>query len=129
MSDIIKNAQQLLDGTTPAPWEHYDDHGIVSLTSGDAAIATDLNAWDADLIAAAPENTQALAEETYEYQVQTRSHQMPTWIAITDDTLQKWYPEDKYNDLIHTGRIIRGGAGFKIRVLCRRVSPPEVINE
>ena len=69
------------------------------------------------------------SEETYEYQVQTRSQRMPTWLAITDDTLQKWYPEDKYNDLIHTGRIIRGGAGFEIRVLRRRVSPVEVISD
>ena len=76
-----------------------------------------------------PEPAQALAEETWEYQVQTRSQRMPTWLAITDDTLQKWYPEGKYNDLIHTGRIIRGGAGFEIRVLRRRVSPVEVINE
>ena len=76
-----------------------------------------------------PEPAQALAEETWEYQVQTRSQRMPTWLAITDDTLQKWYPEDKYNNLIHTGRIIRGGAGFEIRVLRRRVSPVEVINE
>lgn len=70
MSDIIKEAQQLLEDATPGPWEHYSDHGIVSLASGDAAIATDLNGWDADLIAAAPENTQALAEETYFYGVQ-----------------------------------------------------------
>ena len=70
MSDIIKDAKRLLDGATPGAWEHYNDHGIVSLTSGDTAIATDLNSWDADLIAAAPELAQALAEETYFYGVQ-----------------------------------------------------------
>lgn len=70
---------------------------------------------------------EAVAEETWEYQVQSRSQKIPTWLAITDDTLQKWYSRDKYNDLVRTGRIVRGGAGFEIRVLRRRVSPPEVI--
>lgn len=72
---------------------------------------------------------QALAEETYEYQIQTRSQRMPTWLAITDDTLQKWYSEDGYNEIIREGRVFRGGAGFEMRVLRRRVSPPEVIND
>ena len=72
---------------------------------------------------------QALAEETYEYQIQTRSQRMPTWLAIADNTLQKWYSEDGYNEIIREGRVFRGGAGFEMRVLRRRVSPPEVINE
>lgn len=69
---------------------------------------------------------QALAEETYEYQIQTRSQRMPTWLAITDDTLQKWYSEDKYKNLI---RSKQGSGWVEVRVLRRRVSPPEVIDE
>ena len=75
------------------------------------------------------QDAQALAEETYEYQIQTRSQRMPTWLAIADNTLQKWYSEDGYNEIIREGRVFRGGAGFEMRVLRRRVSPPEVINE
>lgn len=86
MTDIIANARQLLDGTTPAPWEHYDDHGIVSLTSGDAAIATDLNGWDADLIAAAPEHAETIAGMEYEYACQRllpgTSEDWYTWLTV-----------------------------------------------
>lgn len=75
------------------------------------------------------QDAQTLSEETWEYQVQTRTQRMPTWVAITDDTLQKWYPEDKYNDLIRKKRVVRGGAGLEVRVLLRRVSPVEVVND
>lgn len=143
MTDIIANAKQLLDGATPGPWEWVGYDLEQTFEAGGAIVmdvtcenphlggivSVEITPEDEKLIAAAPENTQALAAETWEYQIQTRTQRMPAWVAITDDTLQKWYPEDKYNDLIHTGRIIRGGAGFEIRVLRRRVSEPEVINE
>ena len=73
-----------------------------------------------------PELAQALAEETWEYQVQTRTPRMPTWSAITDDTLQKWYPEDKYKNLI---RSKQGSGWVEVRVLRRRVSPVEIVND
>ena len=141
MSDIIKGAKQLLDGATPAPWEWVgysleaersmvlDFQCVTEFGMNGATREVEVTPEDEALIAAAPELAQALAEETYEYQIQTRSQRMPTWLAITDDTLQKWYPEDKYNEIIREGRVFRGGAGFEMRVLRRRVSPPEVINE
>ena len=148
MSDIIANAKQLLDGATPAPWELYGgeihqiqhapeqctsfrcDHRwpVLSESWGESAAVAAADE-DLALMAAVPELAQALADETYEYQIQTRSQRMPTWLAITDDTLQKWYSEDGYNEIIREGRVFRGGAGFEMRVLRRRVSPPEVINE
>ena len=144
MSDIIKDAKQLLDGATPGPWvisgefdpEYPELQGAPQLKNGllkvpiiSHNIYGDFFPEDGDLIAKSWTNAKALAEETYEYQIQTRSQRMPTWLAIADDTLQKWYSEDGYNEIIREGRVFRGGAGFEMRVLRRRVSPPEVINE
>ena len=149
MSDIIKDAKQLAELKVPPlraeltvhedEDPRYVDDCLVQIIEKD----DENSIWYeeehggyehgklhfAHVFAAAPELAQALAEETYEYQIQTRSQRMPTWLAITDDTLQKWYPEDKYNEIIREGRVFRGGAGFEMRVLRRRVSPPEVINE
>lgn len=82
MSDIIANAQRLLDGATPAPWEWVGysleaEHGMVldfqCVTAfGQAGATREVEATpdDEQLIAAAPELAQALAEETYFYGVQ-----------------------------------------------------------
>lgn len=144
MTDIIKDAKRLLDGATPGPWVisgEFDpecpelqgapqlENGLLTVPIISGNIYGDFFPEDGDLIAKSWTNAKALAEETWEYQVQTRTQRMPTWVAITDDTLQKWYPEDKYNDLIRKKRVVRGGAGLEIRVLCRRVSEPEVIND
>ncbi|NME89589.1 hypothetical protein [Corynebacterium stationis] len=134
MRDIIKGTKQLLDGVTPGEWQAADSDIIEVNSNRFIATVSEYSGLDelseeyanTRLIAAAPELAQALAEETYEYQVQTRTPRMPTWSAITDDTLQKWYPEDKYNDLI---RSKQGSGWVEVRALRRRVSPPEVINE
>ena len=123
MSDVIKDAKQLLDGATPAPWEHYNDHGIVSLTSGDTPIATDLNTWDADLIAAAPELAQALAEETYEYAVQVKRGD--GWEYTYESWDNRW--QGSYS--VQEVRAQRDHPGEETRIVRRRISPPEVINE
>ena len=126
MSDIIKDAKQLLDGATPAPWEHYSDHGIVSLTSGDAAIATDLNARDADLISAAPELAQALTEETYEYSAQYKRGDSWETCTNSETHLEEWWSDKDYAEWA-AGR--QQEQGHETRIVRRRVSPPEVINE
>lgn len=126
MSDIIKDAKQLLDGATPGPWEHYEDHGIVSLSSGDAAIATDLNAWDADLIAAAPELAQALAEETWEYSAQAERGENWETCTNSETHLEEWW-SDKDDAEWAAGRLQEQGR--ETRLVRRRVSPPEVIND
>ena len=89
MTDVIANAQKLLDGATPGPWEliggeiHQIQHTPEQCTSircdhrwpvlseswGESAAVA---AADEDLVlmAAVPEMAQALAEETYFYGVQ-----------------------------------------------------------
>lgn len=89
MTDIIKDAKQLLDAATPGPWEltngeiHQIQHTPEQCTSircdhrwpvlseswgESAAVAAEDE--DLALMAAAPEMAQALAEETYFYGVQ-----------------------------------------------------------
>ena len=74
MSDIIKDAKQLLDGATPGPWVTggKDESGNIYIgnPSGDGNLVATSGTCDAELIAAAPELAQALAEETYFYGVQ-----------------------------------------------------------
>ena len=121
---VIVNATELSDC-----WVLFPEDGGSVATCRNQRVTPRFDlprAWTPD---GEPELAQALAEETYEYQIQTRSQRMPTWLAIADNTLQKWYSEDGYNEIIREGRVFRGGAGFEMRVLRRRVSPPEVINE
>ena len=77
MSDIIKDAKQLLAGTTPAPWVTggKDESGniYVGNPSEEGNLVATVGSADADLIAAAPELAQALAEETWEYAVAFKS--------------------------------------------------------
>src|SRR5699024_3307814 len=74
MSDIIKDAKQLLDGATPAPWVTggKDESGNIYIgnPSGDGNLVATSGICDAELIAAAPELAQALVEETWEYSYQ-----------------------------------------------------------
>ena len=125
MSDIIQHAKELLDGATPAPWEHYKDHGIVCLASGGMAIATDINPGDAQLIAAAPEHTEALAEETWEYSYHVQNT-MGTWehpTAHAGDP-EKWWDNRAEAE---ESALAAHEYGYPIRLIRRRVSPPEVI--
>ena len=73
MTDIIANAKQLLDRATPAPWVTgaKDESGNIYIgnPSGDGNLVATSGICDAELIAAAPENTKALAEEEYQYGV------------------------------------------------------------
>lgn len=82
MSDIIKDAKQLLDGATPAPWEWVgysletessmvlDFQCVTAFGQSGALREVEVTPEDEVLIAAAPELAQALAEETYFYGVQ-----------------------------------------------------------
>ena len=131
MSDIIANAKQLLEGTTPAPWitGGKDESGNIYIgnPSGDGNLVATSGICDAELIAAAPENTQALAEETWEYSYHVQNtigmweHPTP-WAGETG----KWWEtkEDAEESALAAHEY-----GYPIRIVCRRVSPPEVINE
>ena len=78
MSDIIQDAKQLLDSATPGPWNidgaphpGPDDELFIHPKDDGGVIARVQPLYaDAELIAAAPELAQALAEETYFYGVQ-----------------------------------------------------------
>ena len=144
MSDIIKDAKQLLDGATPAPWElyggeiHHIQHTPEQCTSfrcdhrwpvlsenwgespGVAAADEDLT-----LMAAAPELAQALAEETYEYAVQAKTGSK--WEHMQDGFFRDaWFSELRKAEA--GARELRS-IGKETRIVRRRVSPPEVISE
>ena len=127
MSDIIKDAKQLLDGATPAPWEvDIDGLEVYSTVDGDA-VAHAQTPSDADLIAAAPELAQALDEETYEYSIQLKDHTGEWETATNSEThLEEWWEDLKYAEW---AKEEEQEHGYSCRVVRRRVSPPEVVNE
>ena len=149
MTGIIANAQKLLDGATPGPWElingeiHQIQHTPEQCTSircdhrwpvlseswGESAavVAED---EDLALMAAVPEMAQALAEETWEYAVQV--HREGRWqFYIGKSRL----PTDKpglangFSEFEHALEFSKLETEYPARVVRRRVSPPEVINE
>lgn len=50
-----ERARELLDGTTPGPWEVRDDAGLLAVASNAGAVAIDATAADAALLTAAPD--------------------------------------------------------------------------
>ena len=128
MTDIIANAKQLLEGATPAPWKVYawERHpdSDVYVAGHDLAPVTG-DGWikpaDGALIAATPELAQALSEETYEYGVEYKylTNRGAEWRLDPDVGWHK-----TYRDAEHAA-----SASVQFRIVRRRVSPPEVINE
>ena len=140
MSDIIANAQKLLDGATPGPWElingeiHQIQHTPEQCTSircdhrwpvlseswGESAavVAED---EDLALMAAVPEMAQALAEETWEYGVEYKylTNRGAKWRLDPGVGWNKTYRDAER----------AASASVQYRIARRRVSPPEVINE
>ena len=130
MSGIIKDAKQLLDGATPAPWVTggKDESGniYVGNPSEEGSLVATVGSADADLIAAAPELAQALAEETWEYtyHIKRQGEWEPTRNMETHR--EDWW--DDRLEVVETVELLRA-SGFEARIVRRRVSPPEVINE
>ena len=149
MSDIIANAQKLLDGATPAPWElingeiHQIQHTPEQCTSircdhrwpvlseswGESAavVAAD---EDLALMAAVPEMAQALAEESYEYIVQVK--RANAWqFYIGESHMVSDNPGAAYGFSLRSNALEFSKMETKrpTRIVRRRVSPPEVINE
>ena len=148
MTDIIANAQKLLDGATPGPWELINgeinqiqhtpeqctsircDHRwpVLSESWGESAavVAED---EDLALMAAAPEMAQALAEETYEYAVQVKIG--AKWLFLGRGTGGHnfarnafWFvKKENAQDYMVIGKDMSAPA----RIVRRRVSPVEVI--
>ena len=144
MSDVIKDAKKLLDGATPGPWEliggeiyriHHTpeqctrircDHRwpVLSESWGEsgAVVAAD---EDLALMAAVPEMAQALAEETYEYAVQAKIGSR--WEYKQDGFFRDaWFSELRK---AKAGARELRSIGKETRIVRRRISPPEVINE
>ena len=138
MSDIIKGAKQLLDGATPAPWEWVgysleSEHGMVldfqcvtAFGQSGALREVEVTSEDEVLIAAAPELAQALAEETWEYSAQVKRGESWKTCTNSETHLEEWWA-DKDNAEWAAGRLQE--QGHKTRIVRRRVSPPEVIDE
>ena len=142
MSDIIKDAKQLLEGATPGPWVisgEFDpecpelqgapqlENGLLKVPIISHDIYGDFFPEDGDLIAKSWTNAQALAEETWEYSYHVQNtigmwEHPTTWAGETG----KWWEtkEDAEESALAAHEY-----GYLIRIVRRRVSPPEVINE
>ena len=122
MSDIIQDANRLLEGTTPAPWitGGKDESGNVYVgnPSEDGNLVATSGVCDAFLVAAAPGLAQALAEESYEYAVEEKwlTNDGPVWRAVGN----RWHlsMSAAQSDAVQY---------CQTRIVRRRVSPPEVI--
>ncbi|NWO15744.1 MAG: hypothetical protein HLX46_02620 [Corynebacterium sp.] len=150
MTDIIANAQKLLDGTTPGPWKFEERTGYEYPAGPEwGPMMTELehSVQDKDgyhlfgayndhrmieapgnlpLAAAAPELAQALAEETYEYIAEWCDHGVwaPIEMEMFDGTFPNLQAARGYIKVAKTR-----GTYEDTRIVRRRVSPPEVIND
>ena len=125
MSDVIKDAKQLLDGATPGPWVVYTrSFGVIDAIGPierDLTEGLDVDSGSAELAVAAPELAEALAEETWEYGVEYKylTNRGAEWRL---DPGVGWHKT--YRDAERAA-----SASVQYRIVRRRVSPPEVINE
>ena len=134
MSDIIKDAKQLLGGVTPGAWGAADSDIIAEDGNRFIATVSEYSGLDeaseeyanVQLIAAAPELAQALAEETCEYSAQAKRGENWETCTNSETHLEEWWA-DKDDAEWAAGRLQEQGR--KTRLVRRRVSPPEVINE
>lgn len=146
MTDIIQDAQKLLDGATPGPWtaeiesSTENEGGDFSLQAAILAEGEPLMTADDgmvyhkegnfDLAAAAPELAQALAEDSYEYIVQV--HREGRWQFYIGESIR---PTDKPGLAVgflqekYAREFAKIETEYPTRIVRRRVSPPEVINE
>ena len=140
MNDIIKDAKRLLEGATLGPWEWigydleqtFDAGGAIVMEATcenphlGGVVNVEITPEDERLIAAAPELAQALAEETWEYSFQILRRD--EWEHASDRIpgVDEWFPSKYVADFIMDAA---QKSGYVCRLVRRRVSPPEVINE
>lgn len=139
MNNIIQYAKQLLDEATPAPWEWVgysleaegsmvlDFQCVTSFGHSGASRDVEVTPEDEELIAAAPKLAQALAEETWEYSVQIKDH-TGEWETATNSEshLEEWWESKKHAEWAMAEE---QEFGEHCRIVRRRISAPEVINE
>ena len=139
MSDIIKDAKQLLDGATPGPWVisgEFDpecpelqgapqlENGLLKVPIISHNIYGDFFPEDGDLIAKSWTNAKALAEETWEYTQEIYFD--GKWQPIYEDL---WFETPEECDGLWLDIEPWKWNNEPLRIVRRRVSPPEVINE
>ena len=141
MSDIIQDAKRLLDGATPGPWVisgEFDpecpelqgapqlENGLLKVPIISHDIYGDFFPEDGDLIAKSWTNAKALAEEAWEYSFQILRRD--EWEHASDKIpgVDEWFPSKYVADFIMDAA---QKSGYVCRIVRRRVSPPEVINE
>ena len=139
MSDIIANAKQLLDGATTAPWEWVgysleaessmvlDFQCVTAFGQSGALREVEVTPEDEALIAAAPDLAQALAEETWEYSYHIQNA-IGMWEHLTPragDPERWWDTRGEAEE----SALAAHEYGYPIRIVRRRVSPPEVVSE
>ena len=141
MTDIIKDANKLLDGATPGPWVisgEFDpecpelqgapqlENGLLQVPIISHDIYGDFFPKDGDLIAKSWTNDKALAEETWEYtyHIKRQGEWEPTRNMETHR--EDWW--DDRLEVVETVELLRA-SGFEARIVRRRVSPVEIINE
>ena len=138
MGDVIKGAKQLLDGATPAPWEWVgysleaersmvlDFQCVTEFGMNGATREVEVTPEDEALIASAPELAQSLAEETWEYSTQAKRGEGWETCTNSETHLEEWWANEDDAEWA-AGRLQEQGR--ETRIVRRRVSPPEVINE
>ena len=133
MSDIVKDAKRLLEGVTSGKWRAADSDIIAEDSNRFIATVSEYSGLDepseeyanVQLIAAAPELAQALAEDSYEYAVQAKTGSK--WEYMQDGFFRDaWFSELRK---AKSGARELRSIGKETRIVRRRVSPPEVINE
>ena len=134
MSDVIANAQQLLEGVTPGEWQAADSdifevnsNRILATVSEYSGLVDDTEEYaNALLLGQAKYLAEELSEEKYQYGVTyigvSHGGHHVEWVEPTGDS--EW---DKGTLQLLVKRWKRKGQSPKI--VRRRVSPPEVIND
>lgn len=137
MSDIIQDAKDALEHSSPRPWKM--DLSSPNMNGQSFCIRTDGTAGtflsgfatrhiaDLPLIEAAPELAKALAEETWEYSYHVQNT-IGMWEHPTShpgDPEQWWETKEEAEEVA----IEAHASGYPIRIIRRRVSPLEVISE
>ena len=141
MNDIVKDAKQLLDGATPGPWVingEFDpecpelqgapqlENGLLKVPIISHDIYGDFFPEDGDLIAKSWTNAKAIAEETYEYSAQVKRGENWETCTNSETHIEEWWAD---KDDAERAAVRQKEQGRKTRIVRRRVSPPEVINE
>ena len=146
MSDIIKDAKQLAELKVPPlraevnvhedEDPRYTDDCLVQIIERDDEYSIwyeeERGGYEhgelhfAHVFAAAPELAQALAEETWEYSAQAKRGENWETCTNSETHLEEWW-ENKGDAEWAAGRLQEQGR--ETRIVRRRVSPPEVINE